>query len=57
MWTQIRLLIFEQSDIRLHCTSKGLLNQFSGQLSIMIGALKYSSVMKELFIIRFHTVT
>ena len=35
MWTQIRLLLVEQSDLAPHCLSKGLLKYFSRQFAVI----------------------
>ena len=44
MWTQIRLLILEQSDLSLHCLLERLLKYFSRRQKqsnfVVIGALR-----------------
>ena len=44
MWTQIRLLLMEQSDLDLHCLLKRLLKHFSRQQKqmtfVVIGAFR-----------------
>ena len=50
MWTQIRLLLQEQSDLGLHCMQKRILNHFSRRQKqttfVVIGAVtEVSSTM------------
>ena len=44
MWTQVRLLLLEQSDLSLHCLLERLLKHFSRRQKLMnfivIGALR-----------------